>query len=223
MAGHVHARPVRGFVVTVLAVLIFAPAGCDQGPPEIIRTLQQERDAVARENDQLKRQLLERDATIDDLERQSETLLGQGPGWLDSLFVVDRIELASLTGGAEYDDIPGDDGITVYIRPLDADGNVLKAAGEITVELLDTSVPGNPRTLGHYVHNDPEQLRKLWHGGLLTDHYTVKCPWSPGIGPPPTRRVLVNVTFYDFLTGRRFYKAKEVEVALPSRERAARR
>lgn len=146
---------------------------------------------------------------------QVEKLQDLGPDRLDSLFVVDRIELASLTGGAEYDDLPGDDGVTVYLRPLDADGHVLKAAGEITIELLDTNEPGAPKSLGLYVHNEPQQLRKLWHGGFLTNHYSIKCPWDPAIGPPVNREVTVKATFYDFLTGRRRTATRVVQVALP--------
>jgi hypothetical protein len=100
---------------------------------------------VRQETSQLEQQLLTRDRRIADFEQQVETLQGLGPDRVKALFVVDRIELASLTGGADYDDIPGDDGVTVYLRPLDADGHILKAAGEIIIELLDVSVPGQPR------------------------------------------------------------------------------
>ena len=196
-------------------LLLLASAGCEPAGDKRLRTLQQKADALEVENDRLQRQLLEGDATLDDCRTQVEVLQALGPRRLEKLFVVDRIELASRTGGADYDDVPGDDGITVYLRPLDADGHVLKAAGEITIELLDTNRPGQPRSLGLYVHNDPEQLRKLWYGAFLTNHYTIKCPWQPDVGPPTNREVTVKATFYDFVTGKRFTATKVVDVALP--------
>lgn len=189
--------------------------GCQQPPNELIKTLQQKADRLQTENQRLERQLLERDGRIADLRDQMATLQALGPDRLANLFVVDRIELVSLTGGADYDGLPGDDGVTVYLRPLDVDGNTLKAAGEIIVELLDTSVPGSPRSLGQYIHNDPQQLRKLWFSGMWTNHYTIKCAWSPDTGRPTSREVLVKVNFTDFLTGKRFTAAKLVQVALP--------
>jgi hypothetical protein len=197
------------------AAILIAAVGCAPPDPQL-RVLRQKVDQLEVENDRLETGLLARGADVADLEAQVAKLLELGPARLEKLFVVDRIELVSRTGGADYDGQMGDDGVTVYLRPLDADGDVLKAAGEITVELLDTNDPGSPRSLGLYVHNDPEQLRRLWYGGFLTNHYTIKCPWDPAIGPPANREVTVKATFYDFLTGRRFTATKVVEVALPN-------
>ena len=96
-----------------------------------------------------------------------------------------------------------------------------ETAGEITIELLDTSQPGAPRSLGLYVHNDPQQLRRLWYGGFWSDHYTIKCPWDPAVGPPSQREVTIKVTFTDFLTGKQFTATKVVEVSLPGPASAA--
>jgi hypothetical protein len=196
------------------ATILVAVVGCPPPDPQL-RTLRQQVDQLEVEKERLETELLARGADIADLEAQVAKLLELGPGRLEKLFVVERIELVSRTGGADYDGQMGDDGVTVYLRPLDGDGHVLKAAGEITIELLDTNDPGSPRSLGLYVHNDPEQLRRLWHGGLLTDHYTIKCPWDPAAGPPANREVTIKATFYDFLTGRRLTATTEVEVALP--------
>jgi hypothetical protein len=203
--------------------LVMSATGCNASLDERLRTCQQQVDALTQETSQLEQQLLTRDRRIADFEQQVETLQGLGPDRVKALFVVDRIELASLTGGADYDDIPGDDGVTVYLRPLDADGHILKAAGEIIIELLDVSVPGQPRSLGRYVYNDPAELRKLWHGRFLTNHYTIRCPWDPAIGPPTRREVVVNATFYDFLTGKRLTATQAVEVDLPGSGGADRR
>ena len=213
---HVQAGHHDAWAVLATAVaLTTGVAGCDTATADRLRTCQQQVDALGQENLQLERKLLAGDARISDLQEQVQTLQGLGPERLNALFVVDRLELGSLTGGADYDGVPGDDGVTVYLRPLDADGHVLKAAGEIIVELLDTGVPGSPRSLGQYVYNDPSELGKLWHGRFLTDHYTIRCPWDPATGPPTRREVVINVTFYDFLTGKRLTATRAVTVELP--------
>ncbi len=197
------------------AVAVAMAAGCQLGPDPRLKTVSQRADKLAVENERLEQELLDRDARLTQCTEQVAALQNLGPVQLDRLFVVDRIELVSRTGGAEYDDAPGDDGVTVYLRPLDAEGHVLKAAGEITIELVDTNTPGSPRSLGLYVHNDSQQLRRLWHGGFLTDHYTIKCPWDPAIGPPAHREVTIKATFYDFLTAKRLTATTVVQVALP--------
>ncbi len=205
----------RPIIMAVTASCVLTGIGCTPPPDEGLKTLHQRSDALQVENDRLERELLKRDGKIGDLIAQVEQLQALGPDRLAKLFVVDHIQLVSRTGGGDFDGVPGDDGVTVYLRPVDADGHVLKAAGEIIVELLDTSVPGDPVSLGRYIYNDPEQLRKLWYGGFLTDHYTIKCAWSPDVGLPRTREVLIKATFYDFITGQRFAASKLIEVALP--------
>lgn len=206
-------KPVRLIRLWWLSGLVCV-LGCQPPADDQFKMLHQKADRLETENKRLERQLLERDGQIADLRDQVAALQALGPDRLSNLFVVDRIELVSLTGGADYDGVPGDDGVTVYLRPVDADGNVLKAAGEIIIELLDTSVPGAPRSLGQYIHNDPEQLRKLWYSGIWTDHYTIRCAWSPDAGKPRSREVLVKANFNDFLTGRRFTAAKLINVSL---------
>ena len=65
---------------------------------------------------------------------QIETLqdLG-GRDRLSKLFTVDRIELGHYTGGYQTGDHVGDAGIRVYLQPIDKQGSVLKAAGDVTI------------------------------------------------------------------------------------------
>jgi len=207
-----------GAVAAALAVC--GLCGCTP-PDDHVRTLQQKVDALTVERDGLERELTERANQVTSLEQQVGNLLRLGPERLGALFEVQRIELASLTGGADYDGKPGHDGVTVYLRPLDADGHVLKAAGEIVIDLLDASASGEPRSLGTYVYNEPAALRRMWHGGFMTDHYTVKCPWQPATGPPRSREVVIKATFTDFLTGKQLSAVRSVMVDLPEEQSQA--
>lgn len=196
------------------AAFLSAVVGCSMKNDDPQKLLAEKVTTLTDENARLKRELAERDGAIASLQVQVDNLLELGPGRLDHLFTVDRIELARLTGGADYDGKPGDDGITVYLRPLDAQGDAIKAAGEIRIQLLDVTDQGRPRELGLYVVNDPGQLRDSWYSGLLTDHYTIKCPWRPGGGPPSNREVTIRATFLDWLSGREFTAQKAVHVSV---------
>ena len=196
-----------------LVVTVVGAGGCGPQNVDHAKMLAQELDRVTLENTALKQQMADRDATIESLRKQAEALADLGPTRLDHLFTTDRIELVRLTGGADYDGKPGDDGVTVYLRPVDAQGDAIKAAGEIRIQLLDLTEENRPRELGLYVLNDPGELRASWHGGFMTDHYTIRCPWQPGLGLPAGREVTVRATFLEWLTGREFTAQKAVQVS----------
>jgi len=168
-----------------------------------------ENDDLKRDNRRLAREIAERDATAVSLRAQIENLRSWGSDRPADLFAATSIEIASLSGGADYDGRPGDDGITIYLRPKDADGDVVKVPGRIEVQLLDNAVLANPRVVGNYVFG-VDKLKEIWHGRFMTNHYTLKCPFSPKQTLPPSRKLLVTVKFTDFLTGAVLTTTKQV-------------
>ena len=176
--------------------------------------LVQENAALRREKQQLERTVAQNDGTIAALHKQIKYLKGFEPEQPADLFVPVRIEIASLTGGADYDGEPGDDGVTVYLRPRDQDGHVVKAPGQIKIQLLDNTDLARPRLVGLYEFSHPDELRKAWYGRFGTQHYTLKCPFPPGSRLPETRRLNVAVEFVDYLTGSTLTTSQEVTVSL---------
>jgi len=196
-------------VHSTIPMLLFTAVGC-VSPGERAKTIK-ENEALRRDNERLSRAVQQRDASVANLKRQIESLQRLGANRPVALFAPVRIEIASLSGGADYDDKPGDDGITVYVRPRDADGDAVKVPGTIRVQLLDNSNLGSPRVIGVYVFDDYQKNRKSWHGKLGTQHYSLKCPFPPGIELPATRKVLVSVAFMDVLSGATLTTDKEVD------------
>lgn len=216
---HVNAqRPKLGTAPILAAILLAGVSGCPGEQSEPTIKLQQQVDSLTVEHERLGRELENTQAALTAAEDRIRTLQNLPKDVF--FFSVDRIELDRMTGGADYDGKPGDDGVTVYLRPRDADGDVLKAAGEIKVQLFDLTE--KPAELGLYLINDPEELRKSWLGKFLTNYYVVKCPWDPKIGPPTHSEVTVRVTFLDYLTGRVFVESKLLNVTLAERPGAAR-
>jgi len=174
-------------------------------------------DALRRDKERLERTVAERDATISSLQQQTETLKKLGPDRKADFFAPVKLEIASLSGGADYDSKPGDDGITVYLRPRDADGDVVKVPGRMRVQLVDNTNIGSPRVLGVYAFEDLNEVRKTWHGKFGTQNFTLKCPFPPGVQLPKSRRVLVSAEFLDLLTGAMLTASEEVPFSMPDR------
>ena len=174
-------------------------------------------EVLRKDKERLERVAAERDSTIASLHQQIENLKGLGPDRPADSFAPVRLEIASLSGGADYDGKPGDDGITVYLRPRDADGDAVKVPGRMKVQLVDNTELGSPRVLGVYAFDDLDEVRKAWHGKFGTQHFTLKCPFPVGVQLPKSRRVLVSAEFLDLLTGATLRASEEVGFSMPDR------
>lgn len=167
--------------------------------------------------ERLERDVQQRDGTIAGLHQQVANLQGFTGDRPAALFAPTHIEIVKRSGGADYDGLPGDDGITIYLRPVDADGDPVKAPGKITVEILDHTTPGSPKIVSVHRFERPEVLRRLWFSRFSTSHYTLKCDFPSDYQPPASRRLSVNVSFVDFLTGSVLTAIQEVTVSMPDR------
>ena len=196
----------RVSLLSLLAILTF---GCQ--PPKSTdyeRQLQVLRETIAQKNAELASQK----ATIDALNKRLDAVRAIRPDDLTKIFYPERLQIDSLSGGFDSDGRPGDDGVVVYLKPVDAVGDVLKVAGEIRIQLYDLDAPPAQNLIGEYVI-PVDQSRGLWHGKLMTQHYTVRCPWPHG--PPQNPEITINATFIDLLTQRVITAQTTCTVKLP--------
>jgi hypothetical protein len=160
----------------------------------------------------LEKDLVARDDVIRRQARQIQVLQGfDNEERLAQVPHAVRIEIDPLTGGYDEDRRPGDDGVVVYLRPYDADHDVVKAGGSVRVQVLDLAAPTGAQLLSETVV-DAANLRKTWYGKFLTSHYTIRCPWRAG--PPLRPAVTVRVEFLDLLSGHTFEQVRQVNVRL---------
>ena len=131
-----------GVLLTGCMIAVLATGGCEQ-PARLPSAAQQTKELaqLRRENSQLQ-------AEIEAKDRQIETLQQLGDKRIDALPRVERIELGSHTGGIDTDGKPGHDAIKVFLKPIDADGSVIKAPGAVTVRLFDLSADENENLFG---------------------------------------------------------------------------
>lgn len=207
-------------LVGLAAGVITLGAGCSS--PGVRARLTQQNEALRQENEHLKRDVAQRDGTITALHRRVDNLENLGPGRPAGLFAPVKLEIVRLSGGADYDGKPGDDGVTVYLRLRDADDDAVKAPGKIAVQLLDGANLANPRVLGVYRIEDPAGLREAWYGRFGTYHFTLRCPFPPGVELPTTGKVDVKAQFVDYLTGVTLTAMEEVNLHVPEAGRPAR-
>ena len=195
------------------AILTLSLTGC--GPNQQAIKTAGENEALRQQNAGLQRSVLERDASVAQLRKQVTDLQALGPDRPVAMFAPVKLEIASLSGGADDDGKPGDDGINVYLRPKDADGDVVKVPGRMKVQLIDNSNLAAPRLIGVYAFDNLDEVRRTWHGKFGTQHFTLKCPFPGGVALPASRTLVVSAEFVDFLSGATLTASQEVKFAAP--------
>jgi hypothetical protein len=194
-------------VLSVIGLLVSVPT-CRTNT-EVSRLVKENQD-LRQESQRLTRELTEKDKALADLQDRVAVLTRLGPDRPLHVFAPTQLEIASLSGGADYDGKPGDDGVTLYLRPRDADGDVVKVPGNIQIQLVDNTQIGSPRVVAVCIYDDLEKVREMWLGKFLTQHFSVKCPFPPGVELPPSRKLQATAEFTDVATGRTLTAVQEV-------------
>jgi hypothetical protein len=157
-------------------------------------------------------ELVAQRASLDEVARQLAVARSISEDDLKRVFYPERLVIDKLSGGADYDGKPGDDGVTVYLKPVDPAGDVIKVAGDIRIQLYDLAAPPGKNLIGEYVV-PVDQVGKLWQGKLWTNHYTIRCPWPAA--PPEHSEITIRATFVDYLTKRVVSAQSTCQVKLP--------
>lgn len=203
---HSRIRRIVGKPLMLAACLLIPACNGNRRIAELTRDNQ----ALREETQRLEHQAKQCDNELASARMQMEQVKEFGPDRPADLFAPVALEIASLSGGANYDDKPGDDGVTVHLRPKDADGQVVKVPGKIAIQLLDNTDLAAPKVIAVCEFEKPEDLRRLWMGILGTNHYTVRCPFPEGVALPASRKLQVGASFVDFLTGKTLTTSKEI-------------
>ncbi len=128
------------FFCTLSSVLCFLAfvAGCDSSYTE--SPLQERVEILTIEQQQLVSQLEQSKAKNEQLQKQIHTLSSL-PEQLkgQNLYSLQNIELGKYTGFFDKDKDGTKEKLIVYIEPIDEQGDVIKAAADVEVELWDLS------------------------------------------------------------------------------------
>jgi len=175
------------------------PGGGAPGGTSERTRIQELSDTVATQSRQIEMQREQ----IDELSSRLQRVQTMSPDQkLELLPHVVKVQLASLSGGYDDNHDGIDDGIVLYINPIDQEGDIIKAAASAQVRLLNLEADGEAQLVGQ-TSLDATQMRSLWFGKLGA-HYTVKVPWSGGRTRPPAAAITAVLSFQDYLTGKVF-------------------
>jgi hypothetical protein len=194
----------------VSASLLLCLAGCSSPSRANIE--------LRKQNQQLQVRLAEaehqREAdqrVIAGLREQRGVLPTLPPERLARLFTTQGLAFGRLTGGADINPKqPGDEGLALYLEPVDGSGQVLKAAGSFDIDAFDLAEPNDP-LIGHW-HFTLDQAKNAWNGLAFVYSYALICPWQR---VPKHEDITVKATFFDELTQTPFHAQQVVHIVLP--------
>ncbi len=209
-------RSINPAWVSQVAVALMAAfwTGCSAVPAEKFQQTQRELQLSQERVRRLEQQIADEQQANRHLQEQVARLRGMKKSEvMEELVTPVRIELVSPSGGYNADGQAGDDGLELFVRPIDRDGHVIKCAGTIKVTILDPLSPPNRNVVAEYNFDVPT-TRKMWYGRLLTQHFTIRCPWPTGQIPIHDEPI-AHVVFNDLLTGRMLTTDHSYKITLP--------
>lgn len=190
-------RPtLRTALLAAAATALLTAPGCglfqrDDKLQQQLQDCQTQLQKVQLQRDELQQMTLEQ-------QKQIRSLQDLGNKRLEKLYHVKTIEIGRYTAGVDNDGKEGDDAIKVFIRPLDRNGDVIKAAGDMTIQVFDLSLAPKDTLIAQCQYKIDE-LTKYWASGFLTYHYSFECNWKTR---PKASEVTVRAEFVDYLTGK---------------------
>src|SRR5687767_12524021 len=135
----------------VCAPLLMIFTGCAATVPvksfnEVQLKLQQAQEQVKK----LEAELAAEQQASKNLQRQVAEVRNIKGDPSEELIVPVKIQLERMSGGFDTDGKVGDDGIVLYIQPIDRQGHVVKAAGTLKVMLYDLAAPSDQNVIAEY-------------------------------------------------------------------------
>lgn len=198
-------HPKRKLARTLVLLSVLPLLGCGSPPSgdgssERIARLQKERLELQREIERLE-QLTER------LQGQVDTLAGL-PEAVEKnyLYHLKQVKLSKYTGLYDQSGDNVADTLRVYLKPVDQDGDIVKAAGLVDVQLWNLEGSAQDAMIGQW-RVEPPALRALWYASLLTINYRLEFE-LPSAAIAVASPLTVKMQFTDMLTGKVFVQQR---------------
>jgi hypothetical protein len=184
-------------------------AGCESSATPK-NPLAEKVDKLNQKKRELMRHIEHIESRNNDLQKQINTLHGlEDDVKLKDLCDLQRVRITKHTNLFDRDKDGKKETLIVYLQPIDQDGDIIKAPGDVYVQLLDLDKDKDPALLGKW-HITPSKLRKLWFNALLKTNYRLTFDVSDKV-ENPDKPFTVMVTFTDYLTGKVFEEQKLIK------------
>jgi hypothetical protein len=162
---------------------------------------------LEQEKTQLIRQVGKSEAEKEQLKKQIQ-VLSDLESQLEDIYNLQRIKIAKYTNIYDEDKNGKAESLIVYVQPLDANGDVIKAGGAVDVQLWDLNKAGGEALLGQW-RVEPDELKKHWVAFLVIN-YRLKFDVT-NIVDKFEEPLTVKVTFTDYLSGKVFKEQKVIK------------
>jgi len=176
-------------------------------------TLAEQVDKLNQEKTQLQQQIEQAKAKNEKLRKQMQVLSAlpeQVKG--ENLYRLQRVKIGGYTNFYDKDKDGKKEKLIVYLQPIDQDGDIIKAAGAVEIQLWDLSKEKEQALLDEW-QVEPNELKKLWFTALRT-HYRLTFGIADKIDKFE-EPLTVKVTFTDYLTGKVFQEQKVIKPQSP--------
>ncbi|MCA9178639.1 MAG: hypothetical protein KDB14_29460 [Planctomycetales bacterium] len=114
------------------------------------------------------------------------------------------------TGGEDYDQLPGDDGISVLVEPRGARGEILARPGKLSVVVVDPSVPTDRARVARWDLSEQEAAELVSQDGDQRGIH-LRLPWPQSRPEHAKLHLFVRYTTDD---GRKLESDREFFIAL---------
>jgi len=193
---------------TLAGCLLFAAAGCENGGGK--STLTEEIDALKQEKKQLTSRIEKSRTENEQLRKQIQVLAGMKPEVkLEDIYELQKVRIHKYTNLYDKNEDGQYEKLIVYIQPIDADGDLIKAAGAVDVQLWDLNRENGEALLGQW-RVEPNELKKIWFAALVSTNYRLSFDVADKIDKYD-EPLTVKVTFTDYLTGKVFEEQKVIK------------
>ena len=175
------------------------------------RPLELKVEALQREKAELAGKVEQCQVENERLRQQVKTLDALPKDGRENFYKLTSVRIARFTGFYDTDKDGRREKFLVYIQPIDANGDIVKVAGSVHVQLWNLDNPGGQALVGEW-QIQPEQLRKLWVAALVSDY---RLPFDVSLTPELLAQPLtVKIAFTDYLTGEIFRDQTVIEPRL---------
>jgi hypothetical protein len=200
---------VKIIITTLTLCVLTAVTGCGSDDTAII-SMSDQLELTRKDKNKLADQLEQSRANNEQLKKQVKTLSGaREQATFDDIHSIERVEITNYTNLYDKNDDGKMDTLIVYLKPSDVQADIIKAPGEVDVELWNLNKPGAEAQLGKW-HVKPDELKKLWFATLVTINYRLTFDITGKI-EKYDEPLTVKVTFTDHLSGKTFKEQKAIK------------
>lgn len=117
----------------------------------------------------------------------------------------------TLTGGNDFDQQPGDDGLSILLEPRNQNNQYVPQAGAVSIVVIDPAQPNETSRIARWDFDLSATQQKLQNSSAA-DGIHLELPWP---AKPPAHNRLKLFVRYETTDGRKLQTDREIFVALP--------